>query len=82
LGITSGDVRQVIYGYEDESQNLVNNWDFEEDFNPDKSDWYDFKAKSSFSDDAHTGKRSVRIHNRYEHRKLFLCEMASCLDLF
>lgn len=53
----------VTYGYEDPSKNLVNNWDFEDDFDPNNGDWYPTAASYQFENDAHTGSRSVRVFN-------------------
>ena len=55
---------KVIYGFENASKNLIKNWGFEDDFDPNKGDWYPVNAKYKFVDEAHTGNRSIRVLNR------------------
>ena len=56
---------EVIFGYEDPSQNKFKNWDFESNLS--NNDWVVSGATVTKVSGGHTGYSSVKIESRYSY---------------
>ena len=56
------DPEPVLFGYEDPTRNLLKNWSFESPITD--GDWRLVKASATRSEDSHTGRWSLHVHNR------------------
>ena len=57
--------KEVIFGYENEKDNKVKNWDFEQEISPD--DWFVRNGRSvttRVTGDCHTGQYCLKVENR------------------
>jgi len=57
----------VIFGYEDPSQNKFKNWDFESNLS--NNDWTVSGAKVTKVSGGHTGRSSIKVQNRYVYKE-------------